>query len=108
MSTAAVVVVYDVACPVCSRIARELPDMLRVPVTVRSCRDPQLAALYPTLRATVRACATPALGTVGPNGSVRWWAGLTGALGVLPVVRPRAIPEAVTLLLTALRATRAR
>jgi hypothetical protein len=103
-----VVVVYDVACPNCSQIARELPDLLRVPVTVRSCRDPRLALLYPTLRATVRACATPALGTVRGDGSVRWWPGFTGALGVLPVVRPRALREAVALLWTALRTSRVR
>ena len=35
-----VVVVYDVDCPPCSAVARELPELLRVPVTVRSCRDP--------------------------------------------------------------------
>ena len=108
MSTVEVVVVYDVSCPQCSAIARELPDLLRVPVKVRSCRDPQLAAVYPTLRASVRRCATPALGTVRPDGSVRWWPGLTGALGVLPVVRLRGMREAVGLLLTALRAARTR
>jgi hypothetical protein len=106
MSIAEVVVVYDVSCPNCSRIARELPDLLRVPVKVRSCRDPQLAGIYPTLRPSVRACATPALGAVRPDGSVRWWPGLTGAVGVLPVVRPRGLAEAVGLLWTAFRATR--
>ena len=102
------VVMYDVTCPACSRIARVLPVLLRVPVTVRSCRDPRLATLYPTLRPAVRACATPALGTVRPDGSVRWWPGITGALGVLPVVRPRAVAEAIGLLVTALRTSRAR
>ncbi len=102
----AVVVVHDVACPACSRIARELPELVRVPVTVRSCRDPQLARLLPPPAAAVRACATPALGTVRPDGSVRWWPGLTGALGVLPVVRPRAVVAAVTLLWSALRVRR--
>ncbi len=102
----AVVVVYDVACPACSRIARELPDMVRVPVTVRSCRDPQLAGLRPAPSAAVRACATPALGTVGRDGSVRWWPGLTGALGVLPVVRPRELGAAIALLRSALRVRR--
>jgi hypothetical protein len=105
VSITAVVVVYDVSCPQCSRIARELPDLLRVPVTVRSCRDPRLGLVYPTLRATVRACATPALGTVRADGSVRWWPGLTGALGVLPVVRRRALGEALAVLWTALRTT---
>jgi hypothetical protein len=81
----AVVVVADVACPNCSQIARELPDLLRVPVTVRSCRDPRLAGQYPALPTTVLACALPALGLVHADGSVRWWLGLRGALGVLPV-----------------------
>ena len=102
----AVVVVADVACPSCSQIARELPDLLRVPVTVRSCRDPRLAAQHPTLPATVRACRRPAVGTVRPDGSVRWWPGLSGAVGLLPVLRPRALREAGTVLWTALRAGR--
>jgi hypothetical protein len=102
----AVVVVADVTCPSCSQIARELPDLLRVPVTVRSCRDPRLATQHPTLPAGVLACRKPALGTVRPDGSVRWWPGLTGALGVLPVVRPRALREAVAVLWTALRSRR--
>jgi hypothetical protein len=103
---AGVVVVADVACPSCSQIARELPDLLRVPVTVRSCRDPRLATQHPTLPPTVRGCRKPALGTVRPDGSIRWWPGLTGALGVLPVVRPRALREALGVLWTALRAGR--
>ena len=102
----AVVVVADVACPSCSQIARELPDLLRVPVTVRSCRDPRLTMQHPTLPATVLACRTPAVGTVRPDGSVRWWPGLSGALGVLPVVRPPALREALDLLWTALRTRR--
>jgi hypothetical protein len=102
----AVVVVADVACPSCSQIARELPDLLRVPVTVRSCRDPRLATRHPTLPAGVLACRKPALGTVRPDESVRWWPGLTGAFGVLPVVRPRALRAALGLLWAALRARR--
>jgi hypothetical protein len=101
-----VVVVSDVSCPSCSQVARELPELLRVPVRVRSCRDPALATAYPTLRADVRACATPALGTVRRNGSVRWWPGLTGAVGVLPLVHPRRAGEAIGLLWTALRSGR--
>ena len=100
------VVVYDVACPNCSRIARELPDLLRVPVTVRSCRDPRLGLAYPTLTPAVRACATPALGATRADGSIRWWPGLTGALALLPVVRLRALGEALALLWTALRTNR--
>jgi hypothetical protein len=98
-----VVVVYDVACPPCSAIAQELPELLRVPVTVRSCRDRYLGADVP---AAVRACARPALGVVARDGSTRWWPGITGAIGVLPVVRPRHLGEAVALLWTALRARR--
>ncbi|GAA0937012.1 hypothetical protein [Pseudonocardia zijingensis] len=102
----AVVVVADVTCPSCSQIARELPDLLRVPVTVHSCRDPRLATRYPTLPASVRACRKPALGTVRRDGSVRWWPGLSGAVGVLPVARPRDLREAIVLLWTALRVRR--
>ena len=104
--TAEVVVVYDVSCPGCSRIARELPELLRVPVTVRSCRDPRLRARHPTLPASVRACATPAIGTVRRDGSVRWWTGLAGAVGLLPVLRPFGARAAAALLWTAFRASR--
>jgi hypothetical protein len=103
-----VVVVYDVSCPRCSEIAREMPELLRVPVTVRSCRDPQLRSLYPTLRPAVRSCTTPALGTVRADGTVRWWPGLTGAIGVLPVVRRRGLREAVVMLVSAFRTSRSR
>lgn len=108
MRVVEVVVIYDVSCPRCSEIAREMPDLLRVPVTVRSCRDPRLPTDYPTLRATVRSCAAPALGTVRADGSVRWWPGLTGAVGMVPVVRPRRLREAVTMLVSAFRTARAR
>lgn len=106
MRVVEIVVIYDVSCPRCSEIARELPDLLRVPVSVRSCRDPQLGALYPTLRPAVRACATPAVGTVRADGSVRWWPGMTGAVGVLPVVRMRRTREAIGMLGSVLRTTR--
>jgi hypothetical protein len=99
-----VVVVYDVSCPNCSRIARELPDLVRVPVTVRSCRDPQLAQLGVSGR--VRGCGAPAVGIVRGDGRVRWWTGLTGAVGLLPLLRLRELPEAVELLGTALRTRR--
>jgi hypothetical protein len=100
-----VVVVYDVACPPCSAIARELPELMRVPVTVRSCRDRHLPADVP---AQVRACARPALGVVRPDGTTRWWPGVTGALAVLPAVRPGRLREAATLLATTLRRRAAR
>lgn len=108
MGVVAVLVVYDVSCPRCSAIARELPDLLRVPVTVLSCRNPQLATWYPTLRASVRSCGTPAVGMVGVDGSVRWWYGRTGAIGLLPVVRPRGLRVATGLLLSAFRTARSR
>lgn len=103
-----VIVVYDVLCASCSRIARELPDVVRVPVTVRSCRDPRLAELHPTLPVAVRTCTTPAVGTVRRDGSVRWWPGRSGAIGLLPVVRPRGLLAALDLLWTAVRAARTR
>ncbi|MGI5129176.1 hypothetical protein ACQEVB_20390 [Pseudonocardia sp. CA-107938] len=106
MRVTGVVVVYDVSCPNCSRIARELPDLVRVPVTVRSCRDPQLADTYPGLTPRVRSCGTPAVGIVRGSGQVRWWTGLTGAIGLLPLLRWRELPEAAELLGTALRTRR--
>ena len=105
-STTAVVVVYDVSCPACSRIARELPDLVRVPVTVRSCRDPHLAAEHPSLPPVVRTCAAPAVGTVRGDGTVRWWTGLTGAAGLVPVLRRGTLREAAELLWSARRTRR--
>lgn len=101
---ASLVVVHDVGCAACSEIARELPDLVRVPVRVRSCRDPQLRAGHPELPADVTACRTPALGLVRRDGTVRWWRGLTGSVAVLPVVRPARAGAAVVLLWRALRA----
>ena len=43
----------------------------------------------------------PAVGTVRGDGSVRWWNGLTGAVGLLPVLRPGPLREAVALLWSA-------
>lgn len=106
--TVHVVVVYDVSCANCSRIARELPDLVRVPVTVLSCHNPRLATWYPTLQASVLACGTPAVGTVGDDETVRWWPGLRGAVGLLPVVRPGRLHAATGLLLSAFRSARSR
>jgi hypothetical protein len=103
---AGIVVVYDVECPDCSAIARELPDLVRVPVRVVSCRDPGLTGSYPTLSPSVRACAAPALGVVRRDGSIRWWPGLTGAVAVLPLVRRGGLRESAELLWTALRTRR--
>lgn len=102
------VVVYDVACPQCSRIARELPECVTVAVRVRSCRDPHLPGIYPNLSPKVAACAVPAVGVVRTDGSVRWWSGLAGAVGVLPVLRPGAARHAIELLRTARRTRRDR
>jgi len=95
-----VVVVYDVDCPPCSAVARELPELLRVPVTVRSCRDPYLS---PDVPAAVRTCARPALGVVRRTAARAGWPGRTGALAVLPAVRPGGLRDALALLLTTLR-----
>ena len=103
-----IVVVYDVACPACSAVARELPELVRVPVSVVACRDPQLGARYPRLPASVRGCATPAIGTGGRDGTVRWWLGLTGAVGLAPVLRPRGAAAAGLLLWTAFAGSRRR
>ncbi len=103
-----IVVVYDVSCPSCSDIARRLPACVRVPVKVRSCRDPQLPGVYPSLRSLpgVTACRIPAIGVVRDGGSVRWWSGLTGAVGLAPLLCPGAAREAFALLRTAFRAAR--
>ncbi|MGE0842477.1 hypothetical protein [Pseudonocardia sp.] len=97
------VVVHDVSCPRCSRIAHELPGCVTVTVRVRSCAEPRLAEIYPNLPARVAGCGRPAIGVVRIDGSVRWWTGLTGVLGVLPVLKPGAGPRAVALLREAAR-----
>ncbi|GAY11758.1 hypothetical protein [Pseudonocardia sp. N23] len=97
------VVVHDVGCPRCSRIAHELPECVTVKVRVRACTEPRLAEIYPNLPADVARCARPAVGVVRVDGSVRWWVGLRGAIGVLPVLRPGAGPRAVSLLRDAAR-----
>jgi hypothetical protein len=104
--TVGIVVVYDVECPRCSEIARELPDLVRVPVTVRSCREAGLGRVHPDLPTGVASCARPALGLQRRDGSVRWWPGLTGAAAVLPVLRPGSVREAVGMLYGALRSRR--
>jgi hypothetical protein len=95
------VVVFDAGCPRCSTIARELPGCVTVRVRARSCREPALPDIYPNLPARVAGCATPAIGVVRTDGSVRWWTGLRGVVGIAPVLRPGALHRAVTLLRTA-------
>jgi hypothetical protein len=97
------VVVYDVACPHCSRIARELPECVTVTVRVRACTEPRLAEIYPNLPAAVARCRTPAVGVLRTDGQVRWWTGLSGTVGMLPVLRPGQLRRAVRLLRTAVR-----
>ena len=76
-----VVVVFDAGCPRCSRIARELPGCLTVPVRARSCAERRLDEIYPNLRDAVGSCARPAVGILRTDGQVRWWVGRTGAVG---------------------------
>ncbi len=92
---------FDSACPRCSRIARELPDCLTVRVRARACTEPRLAEVYPNLPAAVAGCRIPAVGILRTDGQVRWWTGLRGAVGLLPVLRPGALPRALRLLRTA-------
>jgi hypothetical protein len=99
VSPGEVVVVHDGGCGTCGRIAGGLADVLRVPVRVRSCRDPEL----PGVPAAVRACRAPAVGRVRPDGTVRWRTGLRAAPSLLPLVRPRKLPRAVALLAAAAR-----
>jgi hypothetical protein len=103
--TREVLVVHDSACGDCAWIAAALPDLLRVPVRLRSCRDPDLAAAHPGLPQPARACRTPAVGTVGAGGRVRWHTGLGAAPALLGLVRPRALPRAAVVLVTAARRT---
>jgi hypothetical protein len=97
-----VLVVHDATCGACSGIARELPAVLRVPVRLRSCRDPDL----PALPLAARACRAPAVGVVRGDGTVRWRLGLRAAPALLLLVRPRAFPRSVAVFAVALRARR--
>ena len=92
---------HDAACGTCAGLARDLPAVLRVPVRLRSCRDPELARAHPGLPAAARACRAPAVGTVEADGSVAWRTGLRAAPALLALVRPRALPRAVGMLVTA-------
>ena len=88
---------HDAACGACARIAADLPEVLRVPVRLRSCRDPHLHAAHRDLPAAARSCRTPAVGTVDADGAVHWRTGLRAAPALLGLVRPRALPRAVVL-----------
>ena len=103
-----VLVVHDAACGACAGVVRDLPQLLRVPVRVRSCRDPELYAAHPDLSLAARACRTPAVGLVGLDGTVCWRLGMSAAPALLRVLRPGALPRAVRVLLTARRTSRAR
>jgi hypothetical protein len=103
-----VLVVHDAACGACAGVVRDLPHLLRVPVRVRSCRDPELHAAHPDLPPAARTCRTPAIALVRSDGAVRWHAGLRAAPALLRVLRPRSLPRAVRVLLTVRRTSRAR
>jgi hypothetical protein len=105
VSVREVLVVHDSACGDCAGIAGALPGLLRVPVRLRSCRDPDLVAAHPELPRATRVCRTPAVGTVGATGHVRWRIGLRAAPALLTLVRPRALPRAAAVLVTAVRRT---
>lgn len=98
--------VHDAACAPCSRIARELPGCVTVRVRPRSCREPRLAEIYPNLPAAVAGCRAPAIGVLRTDGRVRWWTGARGVLGILPLLRPGALPAAAALLRDAARTRR--
>lgn len=104
----AVLLVHDAACGACAGIARDLPAVLRVPVRLRSCRDPDLPVLHPDLPAPVRACRAPGVGVVAADGTVAWRAGLRVAPALLGLVRVRALPRAVGILAVAVTARRTR
>lgn len=105
-----VVVVHDSRCPACSGVAADLADVLRYPVLVRSCHEPALADIYPSLRdePDVLACRAPALGIARADGSIRWWTGPRAVLGALPTVRPARIGTAISVLRRVLVPRRAR
>jgi hypothetical protein len=103
-----VLVVHDATCGACAGVVRDLPQLLRVPVRVRSCRDPELPVAYPGLPVAARTCRTPAVGLVRANGTVRWYPGLRAAPALVPVLRARSLPRAVRVLLTVRRTSRAR
>jgi hypothetical protein len=105
VSVQEVLVVHDRACGACAGVAGALPGLLRVPVRLRSCRDPDLVTAFPDLPQATRACRAPAVGTVGAGGRVRWRTGLRAAPALLGLVRPRALPRAAVVLVTAARRT---
>jgi hypothetical protein len=100
-----VLVVHDMACGDCARIGGTLPSLLRVPVRLRSCRDPHLRAAHPGLPAVTRGCGAPAVGIVRVDGAVCWRTGLTAAPALLGLVRPHALPGAAALFTSALYTT---
>ena len=77
---------HDAACGACAGVARDLPALLRVPVRVRSCRDPELHEAHPDLPGATRACRTPAIGLVA--------AGRCGPLAPGPACGTGAAPGA--------------
>ncbi|RBQ20127.1 hypothetical protein DP939_09910 [Spongiactinospora rosea] len=97
---ARLVVVHDAGCGGCSVIAGRLAAVLAVPVVVRSCRDPGLAAEYPV---PPRAgCGAPLAVAVDGNGRMRVWRGLALPLRMAGLVAPGRRGAAVRLALHAL------
>ena len=103
-----VLVVHDAACGACAGVVRDLPHLLRAPVRVRSCRDPELHLAHPDLPVAARACRAPAIGLVRRDGTVAWHPGMRAAPALLRVLRPRHLLRAVRVLLTVRRTSRAR
>ncbi|MCW2631241.1 MAG: hypothetical protein JWR88_203 [Pseudonocardia sp.] len=105
-----VVVVHDSRCPACSGVGSDLAGVLRYPVLVRSCHEPGLVDVYPSLRGEpdVLSCRAPAVGIARADGSIRWWTGPRAVLGALPTVHPARIGTAIGVLRRALGARRAR
>ena len=103
-----VLVVHDTACGVCSGVAHDMTGLLRVPVRTRSCRDPDLRAAHRGLPAAATTCRAPAVGLVAADGAVTWHLGVGAAPALLGLVRPRALPRAVRVLVTVRRTSRAR
>jgi hypothetical protein len=95
------VVIHDGSCGGCSSIAARLRDLLAVPVVVRSCRDPHLAAEFPVLSG-VPACARPLAVVIGRTGATELLYGprllWRGASLLAPGRRAAALPLAARIL----------
>lgn len=104
-----IVLLHDPSCGDCHEIAGRAADLFRLPVTVRSCRDPGLSDEFPSLRGSPSLvdCRRPVLG-VRRGGTVRWHTGVRLLAVGTALVRPSRIAAAAGVLLTVARAGRAR